>query len=79
MNKIWTNNIDFVKDHLVIPIEKDKLDNLNLNLDDESGLNSTKRNEETNKNSNANYKDYLSKIDSFLNESKEKLKNLEST
>jgi hypothetical protein len=72
-----------IKDYLLIPIEKDKLDDFNSfndknnNNNNDSSLQNISLNDNTNKNT-TNYKDYLSKFDSFLNESKLKLKDLES-
>lgn len=79
VNKIWTNNIDdFVKDYLIIPIEKEKIDNVNLVIKNDEENTDAKTNSSNVQTNPTDYKDYLSKFDSFLNESKEKLKNLES-
>lgn len=100
-NKLWSNDLALIKDHLLIPMHRDKynelcsnqntkidldlndildvtdinfnnLNNENLNQQQQQSINNNNNN---NKN---NYKDYLSKFDSFLNESKLKLKSLET-
>ena len=66
-----------MKDYLIIQIEKDKLDSFK-NDDENEIVDDGKPPNNLLNPTNTDYKDYLSRFDSFLNESKEKLKNLES-
>ena len=77
----------FLKETLVIPLDKEKLAELNLTINGECGDtaassssnlvdNIVKINKTTDE--KAEYKDFLNKFDSFINESKVKLKNLET-
>ena len=83
---MWNNDLAFVKDFLIIPINKENLASLNLRLEDcESSstsvsLSSNKKiNEETNvENSPLKIEDYLNKYDEVINQSKLKLKTIES-
>ena len=106
-NKLWSNDVAFVKDTLIIPIDKERLKELNLAIDEYSDCltpndvnivsndkvsngqnghgasngnksNDSNKNDDNNNNKNEAYKDYLNKFDTFINESKLKLKSLES-
>lgn len=106
-NKLWSNDLAFVKDTLIIPIDKERLKELNLVIDEYSDClspndvnivsnnnvsngqnghggsngnksNDSNKNDDNNNNKNEAYKDYLNKFDTFINESKLKLKSLES-
>ena len=95
-NRLWSNDLAFIKEVLLVPIDKDKLSELDfVNVNDiENGATNSKN---TNMNGNGNgslkngeekkhqhtnkddeYKDYLSKFDTFISQSKLKLKSLES-
>lgn len=83
---MWNNDLAFVKDYLIIPINKEYLASLNLRLEDcdssstSSSVSSNKKtNEETNgDNLPLKIEDYLNKYDEVINQSKLKLKTIES-
>ena len=75
---MWTNNIDVFRDYLIVPVERNKINDIENNSDTNAQIMINQTDNTINNNNNANYKDYLEKFDTFLNESKEKLKNLES-
>jgi hypothetical protein len=82
-NRMWNNDLAFVKDFLVIPINKENLASLNLRIEDcdsaSSLVSNKKSNEETNvDNSPLKIEDYLNKYDELINQSKLKLKTIES-
>jgi LysM repeat protein len=101
VNRLWSNDLAIVKDVLLIPIDREKLKDMNLqhtdpdntNIEDNnydnskvsmSNLKSQKtfdnNNETTAKQSteNESVNNFLNRFDSFINESKEKLKHLET-
>lgn len=65
----------FIKDILIVPVPKEKFDELKL---DESQLDETE-NKAKSSEQDVELADYLNKFDSLINESKQKLKNLESS
>lgn len=75
VNKLWSNDLAFVKEYLIIPIEKSRFKELDLqeeNLDhDQIELKIEDDNSE-------DFKFYLNKFDWAISESKLKLKSLES-
>jgi LysM repeat protein len=91
-NRLWNNDL-FLKDKLIIPLDKEKLKSLNLTMNKtdlklnvssqevEQSSNETKNTTDGNTDNEMNkteYKDFLNKFDSFINESKLKLKTLET-
>jgi hypothetical protein len=101
-NRLWSNDLAFVKETLIIPIDREKLKELNTNYTDElddlntnqieidlsngksksssfnGDSNGTIKNENDNNNDTENVKDILNKYDTFINESKLKLKSLKT-
>lgn len=81
-NRLWSNDLTFLKETLIIPIDKEKLKALNLNMNGEKCSNVTngslRQSESSNDMEKAEYKDFLNKFDSFISESKQKLKSLET-
>ncbi len=100
-NRLWSNDLAFVKETLIIPIDREKLKELNTTYSDElDDLNSnqieidllngkSKSSSSFNGDSNGkikngndteteNVKDILNKYDTFINESKLKLKSLKT-
>lgn len=89
-NRLWSNDLGtFVKEHLLVPMSREKLRELKLDentineeLTDSSGSNGTSKggeNGDTSGENNENkFKDYLNKYDTFISESKMKLKSLET-
>lgn len=78
-NRLWDNDLTkLFKDFLIIPLDKEKLKAMNLTLEEESTQNQIHKSESTIEMEKAEYKDFLSKFDSFINESKTKLATLES-
>lgn len=82
-NRLWSNDLAFLKDHLLIPMDRDKLIELNLNLDDNISSNDAIQNISTQNqntiNGSVDINNYLNKFDTFLNESKVKLKSLKTS
>lgn len=107
-NRLWSNDLAFVKETLLIPLDRDKIKEMNLdernfeaqdqannlnknsvnllifngdknnnNLKPSKDLNSLE-NQAANEAQNEAFKDYLNKFDTFLNESKIRLKTLET-
>ncbi|CAF0716247.1 unnamed protein product [Brachionus calyciflorus] len=77
-NKLWSNDLAFIKDFLIVPIEKTRINEFNIDeneiIDNEQvNVKIDSQNEQ-----NAHFKDYLNKFDSVISESKLKLKTLES-
>lgn len=75
-----------MKDFLIVPIRKDKLDELNLKdeNEDETKTSAASKNENgaadnTNKQADLDLAGYLNKFDNLIIESKMKLKSLESS
>lgn len=80
-NRLWNNDLTkLFKDFLFIPLDKEKLKamNLTMNGEAEQGESQIHKSESTIEMEKAEYKDFLSKFDSFINESKVKLATLES-
>ena len=83
---MWSNDLAFIKDFLIVPIDREKLKALNIECDDNSvALSSSSiSNDQPEDNAIANniqekdeYKNFLNKFDSLINESKIRLKHLE--
>lgn len=74
-NKLWSNDLAFVKEFLIIPIEKSRFSELNLQEEaiDHSQIGLKIENDEEN-----DFNFYLNKYDWVISESKIKLKSLES-
>lgn len=78
-NRLWSNDLTFLKDKLIIPLDRDKMKSLGLsekeadNSNSQNQVNESKKDMET-----TEYKDFLNKFDSFINQSKMKLKSLEN-
>lgn len=85
-NRLWSNDLTFLKETLIIPLDKEKLKAMNLetinserNVSKTNSLNQISNDQESNSNmEKAEYKDFLNKFDSLINESKMKLKTLET-
>ncbi len=79
-NRLWNNDLAFVKEFLTVPIEREKLKALNIECIDSravsasSSIQSVKDNNEEKE----EYKNFLDKFDSLISESKIKLKHLEN-
>ena len=89
-NRLWSNDLAFIKDILLIPIDREKLKEMNLVIEEDEpkllNLNDIDVSKTTTpaqavapKEDKEAYKDFLNKFDSFINESKLKLKSLESS
>ena len=92
-NRLWSNDLAFIKDVLIVPIDKEKLSQLdfvdmsqvenNGNGNNNGAISSANHSngingDEKSQNEDDGYKDYLSKFDTFISQSKLKLKSLES-
>lgn len=80
-NRLWSNDLTFLKDKLIIPLDKQKLKELNLTMNEfemRDTANQIPKSESTIEFEKQEYKDFLNKFDSFINESKIKLKTLEN-
>lgn len=89
-NRLWSNDLAFVKESLIIPIDREKLKEIDSNYQDDSDdlsqvnidlntKNSKANNgQENEENDNTEFKDYLNKYDTFITESKLKLKSLKT-
>lgn len=106
---MWSNDIAFVKDFLLVPVDREKLRSLNIDYDETANSltssassssqivnlndinlatsnspntpqtnNHNESSLDANSPSKEEYKSYLNKFDSFINESKLKLKHLET-
>jgi len=92
-NRLWSNDLAFIKETLIVPIDREKLKELDFidmnNVENTSNVVS-EAGKVTSTNAKVNngdlheekpvdgYKDYLSKFDVLINQSKIKLKSLES-
>ena len=83
---MWSNDLAFIKDFLIVPIDREKLKALKIECDDNSAAMSSSSisNDQPEDNAIANniqekdeYKNFLNKFDSLINESKIRLKHLE--
>ena len=98
-NRLWSNDLAFIKETLIVPIDREKLKELDFidmnnventasnNNNITSSLSETIKSNAKEANNNGDlsgekkvdgYKDYLSKFDAFISQSKLKLKSLES-
>lgn len=87
-NRLWSNDLAFIKEFLIVPIDREtlkELDFVDMNNVENTSNGSAKSTAKEAKNGNLNeetpadgYKDYLSKFDAFISQSKLKLKSLES-
>lgn len=80
-NRLWSNDLTFSKETLIIPLDKDKMKELNLTMNGEPKSSSSSFDTSVcmdKTEDKAEYKDFLNKFDSFINQSKMQLKNLES-
>lgn len=79
-NKLWSNDLAFVKDILIVPIDKTRLKDMNLEEQDVVDSEQINAKVDTSEQSNGGtyFKDYLNKFDSIISESKLKLKTLET-
>ena len=89
-NRLWSNDLAFIKEILLVPMSREKLIELKLDeiiteTSDEdinnNNCTSTTNNLAISKNDDGNdrkFTDYLNKYDTFINESKIKLKSLET-
>ena len=95
-NRLWSNDLAFVKDHLIVPMSREKLmemkldfpntvnpNDVNFDLNENNNVRQSNKteiaqNSNSDEQNNDQFKDYLNKFDSFLNESKIKLKTLET-
>ena len=81
---MWSNDLTkLFKDFLIIPLDKEKLKDMNLGVNGDQSKemaesNHLHKSESTLEMEKAEYKDFLSKFDSFINESKVKLATLEN-
>jgi len=92
-NRLWSNDLAFIKETLIVPIDREKLKELDFidmnNVENTSNI-VPEAGKVTSTNAKVNngdlheekpvdgYKDYLSKFDVLINQSKIKLKSLES-
>jgi len=74
-NRLWSNDLAFIKDVLIVPIDRDKLAALHI-THNEPVHQSTAASDTPDQ---GEYKNFLNKFDSFINESKLKLQSLETT
>lgn len=78
-NRLWSNDLTFLKDKLIVPLDRDKMKSLGLTELVTANSNSKEQaNESKQGNETSEYKDFLNKFDSFINQSKMKLKSLEN-
>lgn len=78
-NRLWNNDLTkLFKDSLIIPLDKEKMKTMNLTMSGDQETNQIHKSESTIEMEKAEYKDFLNKFDSFINESKVKLATLES-
>ena len=89
-NRLWSNDLAFIKEFLVVPIDKEKLKELDFvdmnqvevinNSQSENLKTSPANNDDESlvEIKNDGYKDYLTKFDALISQSKLKLKSLES-
>jgi hypothetical protein len=81
---LWSNDLTkLFKDFLIIPLDKEKLKDMNLGVNGDQSKEMAENNhmhksESALEMEKAEYKDFLSKFDSFINESKVKLATLEN-
>lgn len=84
-NRLWSNDLTFLKETLIIPLDKEKLKAMNLEAITENRGHSKSSDQVCGQDSTstsgmekAEHIDFLNKFDSFINESKMKLKTLET-
>lgn len=74
-NRLWSNDLALIKDVLIVPIPKEKIDELKIDQSELDEIdNKAKSNEQV-----VELAEYLNKFDSLISESKLKLKNLETS
>lgn len=83
---MWNNDLAFIKDFLIVPIDREKLKTLNIECDDvnSAAISANNNNSQdslavsTNNKEKDEYKNFLNKFDSLISESKIRLKHLEN-